>query len=208
MVVPAAVVELDESDPSLDQPPGQQAIVGKGGNPGLSAVLLQNLRGLLAGVHQVGNTGLHPVGHLEGLDPRRDVGIADRIHLEAVEIPQPVQQVAPRGRGDAPGVGDKKDGLSPGAKLDSLVAAGQKAVAPVAGQQGLTLAAPRSQNHEGRQLTVFAAQAVREPGAHGGTSRLLSPRLDQGHGRIVVDGVGMHRANDGQVVGYAGRVRQ
>ena len=57
-------------------------------------------------------------------------------------------------------------------------------------------------------MLVFAAQSVREPGAHGGTSRLLSPRLDQGHGRVVVDGVGVHRANDGQVVGYAGHVRQ
>ena len=160
MVVPAAVVELDESDPSLDQAPGQQAIVGIGGNAGLSTVLLQHLLRLLAGVHQIRNTGLHPVGHLEGLDPGRDVGVAHRIHLEAIEVPQSVQQMAPRGGGDAFGVGNKKDGLSLGPKLHSLVAAGQEAAAPVAGQQGLALTAPRSQDDEGGQLMIFTAQAI------------------------------------------------
>ncbi len=64
------------------------------------------------------------------------------------------------------------------------------------------------QDDEPGQVLIHLAQPVRDPGAHARPSRLLRSRKDEGAGRIVIDRVGIHRADDGQVVDDLGRVRQ
>ena len=63
-------------------------------------------------------------------------------------------------------------------------------------------------HHEGGEVPVFTSQSVGEPRSHRWPSGLLVPRLKEGHGRIVVDGFGVHRADETQLVGDAGGVWQ
>ena len=87
----------------------------------------------------------------------------------------------------------------------------QEARAPHPLMEGLRIgraARPRDHHHEGGQVAVLAAQAVGEPGAHGRPPRLLVPGLQQGHGGIVVDGLGVHRSDEAQFVGHTGGVGQ
>ena len=75
VVVPGlarAVVELDESDAALGQPPGNQALAGEDAG----AVHLFNVRRLPADVEGVGRVPLHPVGQLEALDARLQLRVA------------------------------------------------------------------------------------------------------------------------------------
>ena len=56
------MVELNEADTPLHQPSGQQAIVGEGHFSRLDPVQLLDVLWLLPDLHQLGDTGLHPVG--------------------------------------------------------------------------------------------------------------------------------------------------
>src|SRR5207237_2656373 len=69
-------------------------------------------------------------------------------------------------------------------------------------------AALRDHNDKGRQVLILAAQAVTEPGAEAGAAWLLMARLNVGDGRVVVDRLGVHRLDDGDVVHDRAHVRQ
>ena len=73
VVVPAGVVDLDESDAAFGQATGQQAVVGEGrlAVAGLGPVQRQGVRALLREVHEFGGAALHAEGHLVG----RDAGV-------------------------------------------------------------------------------------------------------------------------------------
>ena len=75
VMVPVAVVELDEAHAALGQPPRQQAVRGERAVARLRAVHLQHVLRLLAHVHQVGHAGLHLERHLVLRDARQDLGI-------------------------------------------------------------------------------------------------------------------------------------
>ena len=66
----------------------------------------------------------------------------------------------------------------------------------------------RDQHDERRQILVLAAQTVADPRAHARPAGLLAAGLDEGDGRIVIDGVGVDRLDDGDVVDDLGGVRQ
>ena len=90
------------------------------------------------------------------------------------------------------------------------MAGGEESAAPHPGHDGLhgPILPLGDQDHEAGQALVLAAQSVAQPGAHAGPARLLAPGLDEGHGRIMVDGFGMHRLHHQQVIHDPGRVRQ
>ena len=78
MLVPGFVVELHEAHAALDQPAGEQAIVGKRRLARLGAVQLEHVLRFLGRIHQLRRAALHPEGHLEGVDARGDLRIARR----------------------------------------------------------------------------------------------------------------------------------
>src|SRR3546814_2582461 len=59
---------------------------------------------------------------------------------------------------------------------------------------------------EGRQVLIFTAQAITEPGAHAGAVALLGPGLEKGNGRVMVNGIGMQGADNADVVHYLRRM--
>ena len=66
----------------------------------------------------------------------------------------------------------------------------------------------RDQDDESGQVPVLGSQSVAEPGAHAGPTRLLKPGLDEGHRRVVIDGVGVHGLDDGNVINDLSVVRE
>ena len=78
--VPALVVDVDEPDAALDQPPGQQAGAGERRLVRLGAVQVERLlasrscRSISSGAR-----GLQPEGHLVGGDARGDLRVADGV---------------------------------------------------------------------------------------------------------------------------------
>jgi hypothetical protein len=93
------------------------------------------------------------------------------------------------------------------AEDDALVLGRQEAVAPELGIQRLVaVAAPGEQDHESGHIFIFTSQAIAQPGAQAGAAGLLAAGLEEGDGRVVVDGFGMHGFYEAQVIHHFGRV--
>ena len=84
----------------------------------------------------------------------------------------------------------------------ALVDAGQEAVAP---QLRADDRLARAEHHVAGQVLVLRAQAVGEPGAHAGPRRLRFAGVHHQQRRLVVGRVGVHRADDANVVDARGR---
>ena len=83
----------------------------------------------------------------------------------------------------------------------------EEAAAPAAlAAVGLVLAG--EQDDEAGQVGALAAQAVRQPGAEAGPADDLVAGVHEDLGRRVVELRGVHRAQDGDVVGDRPQVRQ
>ena len=86
VVVPVAVIELDEPHAALGQPSGEQAVDGERPVARLAAVELASVFGVFGSqVHQVGHAGLHLEGHFILGDARGDLGVVDERVVLAVE---------------------------------------------------------------------------------------------------------------------------
>jgi len=72
MMIPAPVVELNETHAAFDEAAGQQAVVGEAEFAGLGAVHLVDGLGLLGDIGHLGNGGLHSIGELVLLDAGGD----------------------------------------------------------------------------------------------------------------------------------------
>ncbi|MFM1944913.1 MAG: hypothetical protein RI897_3895 [Verrucomicrobiota bacterium] len=75
VVVPSAVVEVDEADALFGEASGEEAIGGVGAVAGLGAVHVEDVLGFVAEVHQVGDGHLHLEGHFIGGDAGFDFGV-------------------------------------------------------------------------------------------------------------------------------------
>ena len=95
-----------------------------------------------------------------------------------------------------------------GAKTDALVFRRQKAAAPKPRHERLAALALGHHHDERRQVVVLAAEPVVEPRADAGSAGELRAGLHMRHARAVVDRLGVHRADEAQVIGDAGNVRQ
>ena len=82
MLVPAALVDLDETDAALGQAAGLEAVGGVGaGLAGVGTVEVEGGLGFLREVHQIGNRGLHPERHFERLDAGGQVSFLTALRL-------------------------------------------------------------------------------------------------------------------------------
>ena len=89
VLVPAAMIELDEAHAALGQPPRQQAIGGEGaGLAGVRAVQFEGAVRLLGQIGQLRHGGLHAVSHLILRDAGGDLGIAEVFQLALVQLRQ------------------------------------------------------------------------------------------------------------------------
>src|SRR5690606_36274587 len=101
-----------------------------------------------------------------------------------------------------------QDRFGPAAERYALIAGRQKAAAPQR-RAAARSAWPRLKHHEAGQIVRFAADTVGDPGPHAGPhAKLRRAGIDEQLGRAVVENVGLDAADDAQVVGHAGQVRQ
>ena len=80
----------------------------------------------------------------------------------------------------------------------------QKSIAPKARVQRLVDAVLGNENHEGGKVLIGGTQPIAHPRTKTGPTGNLRPGLEEGDGRIVVDGLGVQRADDAQVIGHLG----
>ena len=174
--------------------------------PGLAPYCSQDRFGLLADVHHVGHGHLHAEGQLVLADPRQGLGIAELGQLVLVELPQRVEGAAAVGAVHPLGIADVEDRVAHGPALHALIDAGQKAGAPeglAAGRVGPAA----DQDDEAGQVLVLRAQAIGDPRAHRGPAVAGRAGVEEQLGRRMVELVGVHRLDDGDVVDDAAEVR-
>ena len=86
VLVPALMIELDEADAALGQPPCEQAVGGESARPGhVGSVKVQDMLGFSREVRNLGHARLHAVGHLILRHARFDLRVELALGLDAVE---------------------------------------------------------------------------------------------------------------------------
>lgn len=86
---------------------------------------------------------------------------------------------------------------------------GKEAGAPEPIVEGLAIGAsgaPGNHGDEVGEVFIFGAKSVGKPGAHGRATRDLGAGLEEGDGGVVVDGLGIHRADEANLVADSGDV--
>ena len=199
MLVPGFVEEFHEAHASFHQPPRQHAVVRERGLAGLRAVHVEDVLRLSRDVHQFGRARLHAIGHLERIDPRLDLGVADFRETHAVQPPNGIQRVSLELAVHSRRVRQVQDGIAAGPELDSLVHRRQEAAAPVRVPAAGPLL-PGTEDYESRQVARLAAQSVQGPRAHRRPAELLSARAHHHLGGSVVEGVRDEALDDRDLV--------
>jgi hypothetical protein len=140
--------------------------------------------------------------HLVLADARGDLRVVVRLRVEGVQLPDRSDDVALTRLADAVRTPHVEHGVALGVERHALEAARQEAAVPLPRRDRLPLAAAdRRQHDEARQVVALAAEAIREPRAHARAPRDQRARVHEGLGRIVVDRLGLQRADDADLVG-------
>lgn len=85
----------------------------------------------------------------------------------------------------------------------------EEAGAPESIVEGLAVGASGATGNHGDEVGevfIFRTESVGEPGAHGWSAGDLGAGLEEGDGGVVVDGLGVHRADEANLVADAGDV--
>ena len=210
VVVPIAMVELDEACAAFGESAGEQAVRREGAVAGCAAVEFERFRAFGTDVHQLRHAGLHLEGHFILRDACGDLGVVaeggvlfveriDRRHVRALSLAR-----------DAVWTGEIQNGIALRAELHALILRRQKAAAPLPRRNGLRRAAFAGGYHDdkARQILRLAAEPVGDPCAHARTARDLSACVHEHVRRVVVDRVRRHRAHEAEVVRHAAEMRQ
>lgn len=91
VMVPIAVIELDEAGAAFGQAAGEQAIGGERAVAGLAAVHGEGFGTFVGEIHEAGHAGLHAEGHFVLGDPGVDFGVVDEGLVVAVELEDGLQ---------------------------------------------------------------------------------------------------------------------
>ena len=132
VMVPSAVVQMNEADSFFRQFAGKQTIRCVGTVPRFGAIHVENMLGFPGGVHQFGHRGLHSESHFVGGDAGIGLGIPDRLVAVPVQGGDGVDQFPLLARAHALGVAQVVHGISGGIEFHSLKAARQEARASTA----------------------------------------------------------------------------
>ena len=76
MVVPTAVIQVDETHPPFDQAPGQKTIGRVAAIARFGSIKLEGGGGFVGYIHQTWNARLHTEGHFVSGNPGIDFGVS------------------------------------------------------------------------------------------------------------------------------------
>ncbi len=208
-MVPAGVIELDETHVALGQAPGEQAVGREGaGLGGLRTVQIEDALRFLRDVGHFRHARLHAIGHLVLGDARFDFGVEFGGERQLVEGADLLEHGPPAALADAVGVGEVKNGVVARGETHALVPRVEEAVAPQPRVDRLVGLLARHQHDEVGQVAVHRSQAVADPRPERRPAGNLRAGLEKGHRRVVVDGLGPHRFDEAQVIDDARGVRE
>ena len=212
--------DLDEPHAGFRQATSQDALTAEaiGRQARADAVEFEDRLGLGAHVEHFGNDILHPKRELERFDRTFDLGVI-RVALELMQIDVPHQvELCPLevARDVAvPEIPHRRPRLfilaqHRGVKPGNLVAAD---LGPLAncGQEGAAVVPRpavvrrRVQRDEAGQVGVLAPQAVERPGTDRRAHELEAAAMHLREGLRVIRQVGVHAADDAQLVGLLGQ---
>ncbi len=131
--------------------------------------------------------------------------------IDRVELSQVVERPAPRRRRKPRRIRQVEHRVADGTKLDPLISRRQKTASPQTVIKRLIIGvarAARVHDHEGGEILVLASQSVGDPRADARPARELGSRLEESHGRVVIDRLGVHRPNEAKLVSHARGERQ
>ncbi len=196
--------DLDHAHPPLGEASGQQALAAVG----RVAVHVADVLRLFFEVKRVGGLNLHPVRQFEGLNAGLDLRVALTFRLmPQVKAAQKIELgallgLAPRG---VTNVFDELVDIRVfRVDVGALQHTGEECGLPVGGSSGGIAA--WAKRDEARQVLVLAAQAVRDPRPHAGAGETRFPAVHEQEGRLMVGYVGVHGADDHQVVRALGDI--
>ena len=132
VMVPVAMIELDEADAALGQAAGHQAVGAERAVGAGDAVVREGALRFVGEVAQGRHRGLHAEGHLVLGDARGDFGIIDDAVLQAIELLHRIDDVALPLGVDALRAGEVEDRIAGAAQVDALIARRQKARCAIA----------------------------------------------------------------------------
>ena len=213
MLIPTTMHQLNVAHTAFGHAPREQTVAGEPTiDPAVvDAVQVERLAGFPSDIGQFRHTGLHPKRHFVLGDAGIDFGIADLRQRQLIQFCDTVEHFAASSGVDAGRVRQVQHRVISRAKTHSLMLRGNKAAAPQSRENrlvGLVAAALRDHHDEVRQVRVFAAETIAQPRAQAGAPRLLAAGLQEGNGRIVVDGFGVHRFDESDVIDDGGRLRE
>src|SRR5690606_34149923 len=165
VVVPTAVIQLDETHAAFREPAGEQT-VGREGTVSrlLDPVHIEDRLRLLAEIGELRDARLHLEREFVLGDARLDLGIEALLLVKTVETGDLVNDLPLRALADAVGIADIVDGRTDALELHALETAGQEAGRPLARGNGLVDPGSAGHQHEeARQVVGFGAEAVEQP---------------------------------------------
>ncbi len=165
VVVPCAVVQLDEADSPFGESASEQAVGGEAAVATTTPIEFEGLLGLIGEIHQLGHAHLHSESEFILIDSRSNLGVKSQSLVVSVEIADGIDDLPLVIELYSGGRLDVVDGIACALKLDALVLAGEEAAVPLPGcdRLGLATLAHGCQDDEARQVTGFAADAVQSP---------------------------------------------
>ena len=135
--------------------------------------------------------------------------VTEIVVFQFIHLRQIVEESAANSWIDARRVRQIQNRISDAAEFHALVSRRQKTASPKPVVEWLpaTALALRDHDDERRKIFVERTQAVGEPGSDARPAGQLKPCLEERHGRIVVDGRGVHRFDEREVIGDLRDVR-
>ena len=167
---------------------------------------MQHCGRFLGHVHQVRHRCLHAEGHFILADAGGDFRVADLGLLLLVELLDGVQDLAAAGDGVAGRVGKEQHRVAAGAELHALIDAWQEPRRPE--RRAGTADGTGLEHDIGRQIVCGRAKPVNHPRTDAGPAAAAEAGVQEHLRRGMIDLLGVQRADDAQLVGNAGQVRQ
>ena len=205
VMIPRAMIKLNHPHTALGEPPGHEAVRREAAVARLlDAIGVEHVLRLIAEVGQLRHRGLHAERQFVLRNTRGDLGISALLRQQSVHAVHLLDDLPLRALADALGIANVMHRVALGLKQDPLILAGQQAAGPLPRRDrllpGLAL---RREHDEARQLLRLRAQSVEQPRAHARTALDDRAGVHERMRRVVVDLLGLHRANHTHLVRHA-----
>ena len=203
MMVPGTVNEVNEANSPFHHSPRKQAVGPEGAClVGIETIHGQSFGRLLAEIEKFGGSRLHSKGHLVGRNSGCDFGIACRLLMNFIQVPQRVEPSSLARDAQTARIGQVQHRITGIAERYASISGGHESAAPKR-TAGPFQAVPvvGDQHKIPRHVLAFASQTIVHPRTHARIAEQRSAAMHQKLCRVVVRLLAVHRANQTDFVG-------